>query len=62
MVYGDGLFKPSLFFAVFSKTSDTAQQILDAPQQILDAPQEILDAPQEILEALKLFFSMSYGI
>ena len=55
MVYGDGLFKPSLFFAVFSKMSDIAQQILEAPQRILEAP-------QEILEALKLFFSMSYEI
>ena len=48
MVYGDGLFKPSLFFAVFSKMSDIAQQILDAPQ-------EILEPPQKFLEALDLF-------
>ena len=50
------------FFAVFSKMSDIAQQILEVPQEILDAQQQILEAPQEILEALKLFFSMSYEI
>ena len=32
------------FFAVFTKMSDIAQQILEAPQEILEAPQEILEA------------------